>query len=64
LHSPSIPQVLGTGELKAGLTVHAASFSESAKAKIEAAGGKAEVVAAKTKWTKKGHKKMVSQPLL
>jgi large subunit ribosomal protein L15 len=32
-------KVLGEGELKVGLTVEAASFSKSAKAKIEAAGG-------------------------
>ena len=37
-------RVLGTGDLKKKLTVKAAAFSESAKAKIEAAGGKAEVV--------------------
>ena len=37
-------KVLGNGELTKALTVKAAAFSESAKAKIEAAGGKAEVV--------------------
>jgi len=37
-------KVLGRGELKAAITVKAAAFSESAKQKIEAAGGKAEVV--------------------
>ena len=37
-------KVLGTGTLKKKLTVKAKSFSESAKQKIEAAGGKAEVV--------------------
>ena len=37
-------KVLGNGELKKKLTVKAAGFSKSAKAKIEAAGGKAEVV--------------------
>jgi len=37
-------KVLGNGELSKNLTVKAAAFSESAKAKIEAAGGKAEVV--------------------
>ncbi len=36
-------KVLGNGELTAALTIVAASFSESAKRKIEAAGGKAEV---------------------
>ncbi len=37
-------RVLGNGELKKKLTVKANAFSESAKAKIEAAGGKVEVV--------------------
>ena len=37
-------KVLGNGELTKSLTVKANAFSESAKAKIEAAGGKAEVV--------------------
>ena len=37
-------KVLGRGELKSALTVRAAAFSESAKQKIEAAGGKAEVI--------------------
>ena len=37
-------KVLGNGELTKKLTVKAAAFSESAKAKIEQAGGKAEVV--------------------
>lgn len=37
-------KVLGNGELKKKLTVKASAFSESAKAKIEAAGGKAEVI--------------------
>ena len=36
--------VLGGGELTKKLTVRANAFSESAKTKIEAAGGKAEVV--------------------
>ena len=35
---------LGNGELTKKVTVKAAAFSESAKEKIEAAGGKAEVV--------------------
>lgn len=38
-------KILGNGELSIALTVKAAAFSASAKAKIEAAGGKAEVVA-------------------
>ena len=37
-------KVLGGGEISKALTVQAAAFSESAKAKIEQAGGKAEVV--------------------
>lgn len=37
-------KVLGNGELQKKLTVKAAAFSEAAKAKIEAAGGKAEVI--------------------
>ena len=37
-------KILGGGELTKKLTVQASAFSESAKAKIEAAGGKAEVV--------------------
>ncbi len=36
-------KVLGNGELTKSLTVKAAAFSASAKEKIEAAGGKAEV---------------------
>ena len=36
-------KVLGNGKLEKKLTVKAAKFSESAKAKIESAGGKAEV---------------------
>ena len=37
-------KVLGDGELSKKLTVKAAAFSKSATAKIEAAGGKAEVM--------------------
>ena len=37
-------KVLGNGEITKKLTVQAAAFSASAKEKIEAAGGKAEVV--------------------
>lgn len=37
-------KVLGNGEMTKKLTVQAKAFSESAKQKIEAAGGKAEVV--------------------
>ena len=37
-------KILGNGELTKKLTVKVAAFSESAKAKIEAAGGSAEVI--------------------
>ena len=37
-------KILGSGELTKKLTVQASAFSESAKEKIEAAGGKAEVL--------------------
>ena len=37
-------KILGNGALTKKLTVKVAAFSESAKQKIEAAGGKAEVV--------------------
>ena len=37
-------KILGNGELTKALTVKASAFSESAKNKIEAAGGKTEVV--------------------
>lgn len=45
-------KVLGDGEISKALTVKAASFSASAKAKIEAAGGKAVVLEQKAKWTR------------
>ncbi len=38
--------ILGQGELKKSLTVNAHRFSAAAKQKIEAAGGKAEVISA------------------
>ena len=37
-------KVLGNGEITKKLTIKASAFSESAKEKIEAAGGKAEVI--------------------
>ena len=37
-------KVLGNGALQKNITVKAAAFSEAAKAKMEAAGGKAEVI--------------------
>lgn len=39
-------KVLGNGELSKGLTIKAHAFSAGAKAKIEAAGGTAELIAA------------------
>ena len=42
--APNGFKVLGNGKLTKNLTVKAAAYSESAKAKIEAAGGKAEVI--------------------
>ena len=37
-------KILGQGDLSKNLTVRASAFSEAAKQKIEAAGGKAEVI--------------------
>lgn len=37
-------KILGNGELKKNITVKVDAYSESAKAKIEAVGGKAEVI--------------------
>ena len=37
-------KILGNGKIEKSLTVQVAAYSESAKAKIEAAGGKAEVI--------------------
>jgi large subunit ribosomal protein L15 len=45
-------KILANGELTAPLTVQAHKFSAAAKAKIEAAGGKAEVLAMKVKGPK------------
>jgi large subunit ribosomal protein L15 len=45
IHSLKVPvKVLGNGELDKAYTVKAAAFSKAAVAKIEAAGGKAEVI--------------------
>jgi len=38
-------KVLGTGELKRACVVHAHAFSKTARTKIEAAGGRCEVLA-------------------
>ncbi len=43
-HAYKLVKILGTGTLTKALTVKASRFSASAKAAIEAAGGKAEVV--------------------
>lgn len=48
-------KVLGTGELHAPLTIHATAFSESARSKIEAAGGKVVEVPQRPKWTRAAH---------
>jgi large subunit ribosomal protein L15 len=44
LGAPVGVKILGGGEITHALTVKAHAFSESAKAKIEAAGGKTEVI--------------------
>jgi large subunit ribosomal protein L15 len=49
-------KVLGEGELPFALTIRAERFSKSALAKIEAAGGKAEIIPVKAKWTRKAAK--------
>jgi large subunit ribosomal protein L15 len=54
-------KVLGTGELTKPLVIKAAAFSESAKTKIAAAGGTAEELPGKNKWTKVAFKKMVAE---
>ena len=43
-HSFDGVKILGNGNLTKKLTVQVSAYSESAKAKIEAAGGKAEVI--------------------
>src|SRR6266404_2584315 len=43
-HKNDLIKVLGDGELKSALTVHAHKFSKSALEKIAKAGGKAEVI--------------------
>ncbi|MGH2693207.1 MAG: 50S ribosomal protein L15 [Actinomycetota bacterium] len=44
----ALVKVLGDGELQRAVTVRAHAFSESARSKIESAGGKAEVVEERT----------------
>ncbi len=53
--------MLGTGELSSKPIIHAASFSASAKTKIEAAGATMEVVALKPKWTRAAHEANVAK---
>lgn len=53
-------QVLGTGELSKKLTIHAAAFSASARAKIEAAGGVVVEVPQKVTWTRAAHEAKVA----
>eukprot|EP00741_Cyanophora_paradoxa_P016679 tig00020934_g16108.t1 len=45
-------KILGDGEIKVPITVRAEAVSESARAKIEAAGGKVEIVPVKAKWVR------------
>lgn len=45
-------KILGTGEVGVPLTVRAAAFSGAARAKIEAAQGTCEVLAAKPTWSR------------
>lgn len=51
-HASDLVVVLGRGELDRPLTVQAHRVSESARAKIEAAGGKVELLA----WQRGGHR--------
>lgn len=60
VNKPGLPvKILGTGEALQGIKVTAHAFSASAKAKIEAAGGTATVIAAPASFTSvkpnKGH---------
>jgi large subunit ribosomal protein L15 len=47
-NSKGLLKILGDGELDYALTVHAHKFSASAREKIEAAGGKIEIIPVKT----------------
>ncbi|GAC1361677.1 MAG: 50S ribosomal protein L15 [Ktedonobacteraceae bacterium] len=59
-------KILGDGEIDRALTVHAHKFSASARTKIEAAGGKAEIIPVKvyekTKRSKEPQKTETAQP--
>lgn len=54
-------KVLGDGDLTKPLTVKAAAFSESAAAKIAAAGGTVEVLPGKPKWVRAAKEKVVAE---
>ena len=54
-------KVLGDGELKGAITVHAHKFSKSAQEKITKAGGKCEVLAAKEPQEKPTHQKKTKE---
>ena len=46
LHNPKNPvAILGNGEIKVALTIHVQRVTKSARAKIESAGGKIELIA-------------------
>ena len=52
-HYRNLPlKVLGNGDLPSGVTVHAHAYSESAKTKIEAAGGVATLIPTRPKWNR------------
>jgi len=54
-------KVLGAGDVTKALTVKAASFSSSAAEKIAAAGGSADVQAARAKWTRRAYERAVAE---
>lgn len=53
-------KVLATGEISGSYTIKAAAFSAKAAEKIAAAGGTAEVVPVKAKWTRAAHEAKVA----
>lgn len=54
-------KVLGNGELTKALAIKAAKFSESALQKIQSAGGTAEIVEARAKWTRKAYERKIKE---
>ena len=52
--------MLGTGELTTKLVIKAAAFSETARQKIEAAGGQVVELPQKATWTRKAHEARVA----